>query len=71
MPSYTVGFMTSAYVSIPVEADTREEAEALADKMLTRHSVWADISDDLPYGSAASIDGKGWEFQRDIVDEDD
>lgn len=69
MTTYTVEFVTNAYVSIPVEADTREEAEAIADKMLTRHSVWAEVSDDLP-DAAVSIDGKGWEFNRDIEDDD-
>ena len=71
MASYTIEFVTNAYISIPVKANTREEAEALADKMLTRHSVWVETSDDLPRNAAASIDGKGWEFNRDIDDEND
>ena len=71
MASYTIEFVTNAYISIPVEANTREEAEALADKMLTRHSVWVETSDDLPRNTEAWIAGKDWEFNRDIDDEND
>lgn len=71
MKSYSVEFMTTVYLTMPITANSRREAEALADKMLTRHSVWAETSDDLPEDTAVSIDGKGWEFNRDIVDEDD
>jgi hypothetical protein len=70
MPLYSVEFMTNIYVTIPVEAHSREEAEALADKVLDRYSVWAETSDDLP-DAEAWVDGKGWELNRDIDDEDE
>lgn len=72
MTRYGVEFSTMIYVNIPVEAETLEEAQAIADKALTRHSVrHIELSDDMPEGSDVSIDAKGWEINQVEDNKDD
>jgi hypothetical protein len=72
MARYDIEFATAIYVNIPVEAETLEEAQAIADKALTRHSIQnIELSDDMPEGSDVSIDSKGWELNQAEDIEDD
>ena len=70
MPSYTVEYAAYVYVTVPVDASSREEAETFADKILPRFPVVATLAEGCPVGLLVSGPGKHFEINE-VYDEGD
>ncbi len=64
---YEIRMETMVTVTVPIEADTRAQAEqgAMHDSVLPRYLVDVAPADGMPSNTSVSLDNKGWQLLDD------